>query len=233
MTGRSRLFLRRAARWAGAVALAAMLSIGIAGCATKDNPDIVFEDTGAGEPQAPPTATVEINYAQKGDALARATVTKYFGAEVLANRQTHSGKMATIIRFSGGVPIWEVKADRSLAGRLTDIGAGNYAIKDLHFGKLPSHFVQVLPDEGAPEPLDRGGFYVFEIQRASGARNWEAVKILADGSLQAYAAQPRAGTSFILCCGIPSDFSEPVVVPEEVVPADSGDQGAPPDDSGN
>ncbi len=192
---------------------------------------MVFEDTGGGQTLAPVEATVEINYAQKGDALARATVTKYFGAEVLANPQTKSGKTATIIRFDGGVPIWELKADRTLAGRITDIGYGNYSLKDLHYGKLPAHFNQVLPDEGAPEPLDRGGFYVFEIERASGARNWEAVKVLADGSLQAYVAQPRAGTSFILCCGLPADFAQPVVVPEEVEPIDSGDQGSP--DSGN
>jgi hypothetical protein len=232
MNQRRACSLTGAARWGGGVALAFVLAVAIAGCATQPgNPDVVFEDTGASQSATRVHATVEINYAQKGDTLAQATVTKYFGAQVLTTQQTRSGKQATLIRFDGGVPIWEIRADHTLTASIPGIGHANYALKDVHYGRLPSHFVQVLPDEGSPEPLERGGFYVFEISRASGARNWEAVKILADGSLEAYAAQPRAGSSYILCCGVPSDFTEPVVMPQDVT--DIGDQDAGAGGSGN
>ncbi len=217
-----------AARLVGAL----MLALAVAGCATAPtNPDVIFEDTGASQSATPVHATVQINYAKGGDTLAQATVTKYFGAQVLTREQTRSGKEATLIRFNGGVPIWEIRADRTLAARLPGLSRAKYALKDVRYGKLPSNFAQVLPDEGSPEPLERGGFYVFEIARDSGARNWEAVKVLADGSLESFAAQPRAGSSFILCCGIPADFTEPVVMPQDLT--DFGDQDAGPGGNAN
>jgi hypothetical protein len=223
MNRRCAWLLSGAAKRGGSVALALALAAAVTGCATAPtNPDVIFEDTGASQSSAPVHATVKISYAKPGDALAQATVTKYFGAQVLTNEKTRSGKQATMIRFDGGVPIWEIRADRTLAARLPGLSHANYALKDVKYGKLPSNFVQVLPDEGVPEPLERGGFYVFEIARDSGARNWEAVKVLADGSLEAFAAQPRAGSSFILCCGVPSDFTEPVVTTQDVT--DFGDQ---------
>ena len=79
---------------------------------------------------------------------------------------------------------------------------------------MPPHFPQVLPEEGPPEPLDRGVYYVFQIERASGSTSYQAVKVLADGSLQAYTAQPRAGSSYVLCCNVAADFPEPVVLPD-------------------
>lgn len=182
-------------------------------------------DTGTGEPQPPPIAKVQINYSRSGDSLERVIVSKFFGAEVIENLQSRSGRAASIIRFDGGVPIWEIKADRSLAGRIADLGSAGWEVKELEYGKVPPHFYQVLPDEGPPEPLDRGGFYVFTVERSSGTTSYEAVKVLADGSLQAYAAQPRAGSSFLLCCGLSSDFSEPVILPEEITPEDTMESG--------
>ena len=79
---------------------------------------------------------------------------------------------------------------------------------------MPAHFTQVLPEEGPPEPLDRGAYYVFQIERSSGSTSYQAVKVLADGSLQAYNAQPRAGSSYMLCCNVTSDFPEPVILPD-------------------
>ena len=231
-----------AARWwraTTAVALATLILIALAsfGCSSKKK----VEDIGAAddsapdagtEPQPPPTATVEISYSHPKDSMERATVSKYFGAEIIQTTQTHSGRSASVIRFDGGVPIWEVRADRSLAGRISDIGSSGWAIQQLQYGKVPAHFTQVLPDAGPPEPLDRGSFYVFTIERASGTVSYQAVKVLADGSLQAYAAQPRAGSSFLICCGLASDFTEPVVLPEEITPDETGPDNSAPGDQG-
>jgi hypothetical protein len=222
-----------------AVALAMLLLIALAsfGCSSKKKVDDIgaddtAADTGAGEPQPPPTATVEISYSRPNDSMERATVSKYFGAEVIQTTQTHSGRSASVIRFDGGVPIWEIRADRSLAGRISDIGSSGWAVKQLEYGKVPPHFSQLLPDAGPPEPLDPGSFYVFTIARASGTVSYQAVKVLADGSLQAYAAQPRAGSSFLICCGLASDFTEPVILPEEITPEDTGQDNSAPGDQG-
>ncbi len=225
----------RARWWRGlpiaVISILFVTALAVSGCSSKKQVADIdagdnAADSGASEPLPPPTANIAISYGRSDDSLERATVTKYFGAEVIANTQTKSGRSASVIRFDGGVPIWEVKADRSLAGRITDIGSAGWAIKQLEYGKVPAHFSQILPDAGPPEPLDRGSFYVFEIDRSSGAASYEAVKVLADGSLQAYAAQPRAGSSFLICCGLASDFSEPVILPEEISPDDQDNPGA-------
>ena len=167
-----------------------------------------------GEPLPPPVANVAVSYKRPGDALARATVIKFFGAEVIANHPRDAAHTESVVRFDGGVPIWEFKADESTFGSITGVGAGKYALKNVEYSKVPSHFTQVIPEEGPPEPLDRGSYYVFQIDRQSGSTSYQAVKVLADGSLQAYNAQPRAGSSYLLCCNIATEFPEPVVVPE-------------------
>jgi hypothetical protein len=145
-----------------------------------------------------------------------------------------------VVRFDGGVPIWEFKADESTFGSITGVGAGKYALKSIEYSKVPAHFTQVIPEEGPPEPLDRGSYYVFQIDRQSGSTSYQAVKVLADGSLQAYNAQPRAGSSYLLCCNIATEFPEPVVLPEanpeeNPPPADEPPpdaNGAPPPEAG-
>ena len=232
---------RLAATWwwaTTAVALAMLMLITLAnfGCSSKKKVEDIGADDNSSEagaePQPPPTATVEISYSRPKDSMERATVSKYFGAEVIQTTQTHSGRSASVIRFDGGVPIWEIRADRTLAGRISDIGSSGWAVKQLEYGKVPPHFSQLLPDAGPPEPLDRGSFYVFTIERSSGAVSYQAVKVLADGSLQAYAAQPRAGSSFLICCGLASDFTEPVILPEEINPDETGQDNSAPGDQG-
>lgn len=220
------------------LALLLISSLLIASCSTsKKKVDDIPADDNSGEagnePQPPPTANIEVTYSKPNDSMERVTVNKYFGADVIQGAQTRSGRSAALIRFDGGVPIWEIRADRSLAGRISDIGSSGWAVKMLEYGKVPPHFTQILPDEGPPEPLDRGSFYVFAIERASGSVSYQAVKVLADGSLQSYAAQPRAGSSFLVCCGLASDFSEPVILPEEISPDDNTqDNSGSPDQSG-
>jgi hypothetical protein len=193
-----------------------------------------------GEPLPPPVANVAISYRRPGDALSRATVIKFFGAEVIANHQRDASRTESVVRFDGGVPIWEFKADEGTFGSLTGVGGSKYSLKSIEYSKVPSHFTQVLPEEGPPEPLDRGAYYVFQIERASGSTSYQAVKVLADGSLQAYNAQPRAGSSYLLCCNVTSDFPEPVVLPDTTqdagtanpAPEESPDQpGVPADQS--
>jgi hypothetical protein len=183
-----------------------------------------------GEPLPPPVANVAINYRRPGDALARATVIKFFGAEVIANHQRDATKTESVVRFDGGVPIWEFKADEGTFGSLTGVGSAKYSVKSVEYAKVPDHFSQVLPEEGPPEPLDRGSYYVFQIERASGSTSYQAVKVLADGSLQAYNAQPRAGSSYLLCCNVTADFPEPVILPDETQDAGTGAGAAPPPD---
>ena len=183
-----------------------------------------------GEPLPPPVANVAINYRRPGDALARATVIKFFGAEVIANHQRDATKTESVVRFDGGVPIWEFKADEGTFGSLTGVGSAKYALKSVEYAKVPDHFSQVLPEKGPPEPLDRGSYYVFQIERASGSISYQAVKVLADGSLQAYNAQPRAGSSYLLCCNVTADFPEPVILPDETQDAGTAAGAAPPPD---
>jgi hypothetical protein len=180
-----------------------------------------------------------VTYKRPGDSLVRASVIKFFGAEVIPSKRGPS-RGETVVRFDGGVPIWEFKTTESTLGSLTGMGKTKYAVKSIEYSKLPPHFTQIIPDEGPPEPLDRGSYYVFQIERESGSTSYQAVKVQADGSLQAYNAQPRAGNSYLLCCNVTSDFPEPVVLPdtttdttaapppgEEPPPEESPDAGTP------
>jgi hypothetical protein len=235
------------------VAILAMFALGTQGCSSvtskvksmwsSDDDSTDLDDAAnanEGEPLPPPVANVAISYRRADDALARATVIKYFGAEVIANHQRDASHTESVVRFDGGVPIWEFKADENTFGSLTGVGATKYSLKSIEYGKVPTHFTQVLPEEGPPEPLDRGAYYVFQIERVSGSTSYQTVKVLADGSFQAYNAQPRAGSSYMLCCNVTSDFPEPVILPDttqeagtdNVTPSDSGspDQSAPPPD---
>ena len=80
------------------------------------------------------------------------------------------------------------------------------AVKQVTYGKLPPNFVSNIPDSGPPQPLQPDHYYIFAVTRASGVASYEAVKVNADGSLEAYMAEPRAGDSFRLCCDIGADF---------------------------
>jgi hypothetical protein len=242
----------RERRWLLCLPVVLLLSIALAtaGCSQikswwgGDDDSTDLDDAAnanEGEPLPPPVANVAISYRRPGDALARATVIKFFGAEVIANHQRDATRTESVVRFDGGVPIWEFKADEGTFGSLTGVGASKYSLKSIEYSKVPTHFSQVLPEEGPPEPLDRGAYYVFQIERASGSTSYQAVKVLADGSLQAYNAQPRAGSSYLLCCNVTSDFPEPVVLPDTTqdagtanpTPDESPDQsGAPADPSG-
>ncbi len=243
---------RRERRWLlWPLMLLLMIALGSQGCSTVssyvkslwssgDDTDLDdAENANEGEPLPPPVANVAVSYKRPGDALARATVIKFFGADVIANHPRDAAHTESVVRFDGGVPIWEFKADESTFGSITGVGAAKYALKSIEYAKVPTHFTQVIPEEGPPEPLDRGAYYVFQIDRQSGSTSYQAVKVLADGSLQAYNAQPRAGSSYLLCCNVTSEFPEPVILPEpspdaqtENAPSEQPPEEQPPDETG-
>ncbi|HEY2525154.1 MAG TPA: hypothetical protein VGI29_08845 [Candidatus Binataceae bacterium] len=167
-----------------------------------------------------PGATVAISYAHKGDYLASLSVSKYSGAEMVESRNVDPQRVESIILFDGGVPVWEIEADTGVFSKLPVLGSGDkFAVKSVTYGKLPDHFAQATPDSGQPEPLETGHYYIFTAQRASGTLSYEAVRVEADGSLDGYEAEPRAGTSYALCCNVNPDFVQPA--PPLVPPADS------------
>jgi hypothetical protein len=169
---------------------------------------------------APPGATVAISYAHKGDYLASLSVSKFSGTEMVESRSIDAQHVTSIIRFDGGVPVWDIQAATGMFSKLPVLGSGDkFAAKSVTYGKLPEHFEQVTPDTGPPEPLEVGHYYIFTAERASGVRSYEAVRVEADGSLDGYEAEPRAGTSYILCCNVNPDFVQP---PPPMVPEDSG-----------
>jgi hypothetical protein len=165
----------------------------------------------------PPGATVAISYAHRGDYLASLSVSKFNGTEMVESRNIDAQHVASIIRFDGGVTVWEIHADTGVFSKLPVVGSGDkFAAKSVTYGKLPVHFAQLTPDSGPPEPLEVGHYYIFTAQRASGTLSYEAVRVEADGSLDGYEAEPRAGTSYVLCCNVNPDFVQPTapVIPE-------------------
>ena len=155
-------------------------------------------------PAAP--ASIQISYAKPDDTLQSVVVSQFTGANILRTLNEGEGE-ASVVRFDGGVPIWKFHANRSLLNPLN--GKTPYHVANIEYGNAPSGFVQDTPEVGPPPPLDAGGYYIFAIERASGATSYQAVRVKPDLTLQAYDAEPRAGTSYKLCCNVSSDFPEP------------------------
>jgi hypothetical protein len=161
--------------------------------------------------------------------LKSVTVTEYTGASVLRTRKEGEAE-AVVVRFDGGVPVWSFHANRSLLNPLTEIAITPFHIASIDYGKVPGGFTQDVPEIGPPPPLDAGGYYVFAIERGSGAVSYQAVKVNGDLRIQAYDADPRAGTSYKLCCNVAADFAAPSPSPDTnqapfpVPPAPDSDQ---------
>ncbi|MGH7914376.1 MAG: hypothetical protein ACREPW_06970 [Candidatus Binataceae bacterium] len=175
------------------------------------------EGGSGGTNSPPPGATVAISYAHKGDYLASLSVSKFNGTEMVESRSIDPQHVASIIRFDGGVTVWDIKADTGVFSKLPVVGSGQkFVAKSVTYGKLPEHFAQVTPESGPPEPLETGHYYIFTARRASGSLSYEAVRVEPDGSLDGYDAEPRAGTSYILCCNVSPDFVQPTapVIPD-------------------
>ncbi|HEV2173082.1 MAG TPA: hypothetical protein VGR71_05925 [Nitrospira sp.] len=170
-------------------------------------------------------ASIQISYAKRDDTLQSVVVSTFTGANIL--RRVNEGQAeASVVRFDGGVPIWKVHANRGLL----PLGKTSYHVSGIEYGKVPSGFTQDVPEVGPPPPLDAGGYYIFTIERTSGAINYQAVRVKSDLSLESYDADPRAGTSYKLCCDVSSDFAEPTpdngISPESLptAPSSTSDQ---------
>jgi hypothetical protein len=193
-----------------AIALVLMASLSsIAGCSLlkrSDPSDYIAVNDQTPRPAEP--ASIQITYAKAEDSLQSVVVSQFTGANVLRTTNQGDGE-ASVVRFDGGVPIWKFHANRGLLNPLSKIEKTPYHVASIDYGKLPAGFVQDVPEDGPPPPLDPGGYYIFAIERASGATSYQAARVKSDLTIQAYDAEPRAGTSYKLCCNISSDFPEP------------------------
>jgi hypothetical protein len=190
-----------------AIATAAL----IAACAARHSDT---NASGAASSGATPLiATVQIDYSHRDDFLRSVTVTKFTGVSMIQIVPGEEKPGTSIFRFEGGgAPIWQFHADegvtRELLTAIPLVAAGSkYAVSKLRYGDLPKNFLQDIPEAGPPEPLEAGGYYVFEVDRASGSTSFDAIKIDSDGTIESYEAQPRVGESYALCCNVSSDFA--------------------------
>lgn len=173
-----------------------------------------------------PEAKIHISYSHPGDYLKSLVVTKYSDAATIAP----SAHGASIVRFDGGVEVWRFSDEPKKFLDLSMSGSTkNFAISEVQYGLLPSHFVETVPTSGPPEPLEPGHYYIFSVTRSSGSTNYQAVKVNPDGSLEGYDADPRAGASFSLCCNVADDFTlSAPAAPVDLPPLpDSGGSGSP------
>ena len=172
---------------------------------TPPPPAITVEDA-TPKPSSP--TSIQISYANPSDSLDSVTVSTFTGANVL--RTVGEGEAeASIVRFDGGVPVWTFHAEKGFLNPIGGLRKSPHHIDNVEYGKLPGGFTQDQPESGSPPPLEPGGYYIFAIKRASGAMSYQAVRVNSDFSLQAFDAEPRAGTSYKLCCNVGNDFAQP------------------------
>jgi hypothetical protein len=161
---------------------------------------------------ATPTVTLHISYAHRDDYLASVSVSKFASATLIPERGGRPG--SALVRFEGGEPIWEIAANRGVSGSLLGHMPGvkenkKFMLTEVTYGSVPKNFSKEEPENSDPEPLEPGKYYIFTVQRASGAIGYQAVHITDDGVIEGYEGQPRAGTSYELCCNLAPDFASP------------------------
>jgi hypothetical protein len=197
----------------GLCPLAAMLVIAlIGGCAAHQSAPPAPAQTPAADQRpvggpAAPEAKIHISYAHRDEFLDSLIVTKYSSAQSLASPAQDTG--ATIVRFDTGIVVWQFAVAKAFLSGVPGLGSAEkgYAPAEVKYGDLPEHFEASIPESGPPEPLEPNHYYVFAVTRGSGSVSYEAVKVNGDGSLEAYEADPRAGTSYRLCCNVAADFT--------------------------
>ena len=82
-----------------------------------------------------------------------------------------------------------------------------FALSEVTYGVVPKNFTRREPENSDPEPLETGKYYIFTVRRGTGSIDYQAIHVADDGTIQGYDAQPRAGTSYALCCNVASDFA--------------------------
>jgi hypothetical protein len=233
--------LRRCGGPSARTIAALALMIALAGCsAHAKQPALAVaapttpDQSADSAPPPGPEAKIQISYSHRNDFLSELLMTKYSSANVLETASADSKGAASVVRFEGGMPTWQIDVEPGMFSAMPlGLSSKDYAVSEVKYGNVPPHFVQTIPDLGPPEPLEPGNYYIFSVTRKSGSVSYEAVKVNADGSLQAYEADPRAGTSFRLCCNLASDFTvvAPPVAADTPVPPEEPDGSAPPEAS--
>jgi hypothetical protein len=217
------MLLRRASI---ALLTVSMLSVavGFSACSwlksSGESPEYIAVEDQTERPTTP--TSIQISYAKAGDTLQSVSVSQFTGAAIL--RTSGEGdNQSSLVRFDGGVPIWKFHSSRSMLNPISEIEKTPYRVTSIEYGKVPRGFEQDTPESGPPPPLFGGGYYIFAITRASGAVSYQAVRVRPDLTLQVYDADPRAGTSYSLCCNVSTDFPEPtpsdLEAPPDAVPA--------------
>jgi hypothetical protein len=230
--------LRRIGRQPLPAIAALAFTIAIAGCsahakqpAPKPAASPLPDQSADSAPTPGPEAKIQISYSHPDDFLSELMLTKYSGADVLETASKDAKGVASVVRFEGGMPMWQINVEPGMFSEMPlGISSKTYAVSEVKYGNVPPHFVQTIPDVGPPEPLEPDNYYIFSVTRKSGSISYEAVKVNTDGSLQAYEADPRAGTSFRLCCNLASDFTvvaPPAVVDNPSPPADASEKPDP------
>jgi hypothetical protein len=220
------LWRTHALRKGGALMLGIALAAAMAaGCSTNKAPASTPGTTVSqaqrteGETGQPvPSASVEIEYAHNNDTLKSFLVTQFTGATVLFSRRVDAEHEAAVVRFDGGIPVWQFHSKHSILNPLAVFESARYHVTKVQYGKVPPGFAQDIPDFGPPPPLEPDNYYVFTIERSSGALSYQAIKVNADGSLEAYDAEPRAGTSYRLCCNLSPDFVQSSSASADLMP---------------
>ena len=185
---------------------------------------------------APPSVTVHISYGRRGDYLESLSVDKYSSATLIPGKGERAGSV--VVRFEGGEPVWGIAADRGMSGSLLGHMPvvkenSKFALTEVTYATIPRHFTKQEPENSDPEPLEPGKYYIFTVHRASGPTGYQAVHITADGAAEGYEAEPRAGTSYELCCDIAPDFaSQGTENPSPETVAPPGGAGEPAADTG-
>jgi hypothetical protein len=163
--------------------------------------------------ESTPSGTIQIDYAHKDDFVRSLTVTKFTSAHLIPIKPGEEDHGTSVVRFEGGVPVWQIRADGGVSALLAKLplihATRKYALKNVTYGELPKAFFQTVPESGPPEPLQPESFYVFTVERDSGSTSFEAVKVQSDGTLEGYDAQPRVGDSYALCCNVSTGFASP------------------------
>jgi hypothetical protein len=193
-----------AGTWSCAVIQKRVASPAQSGSTAVASPSPSAETDATSDEPPPPGASIDISYSRPNDYLMAFEVVKYMDARPISKRVLAPGQESTIAILDGGVPVWQFHAEKGLLG---DFGFDkSLNVKKVTYGVLPKNFVELMPESGPPEPLEPGHYYVFSVTRASGSQSQSVVKVNADGSLSAFAAQPLAGNSFEICCNLTPDF---------------------------
>jgi hypothetical protein len=198
------------------------------------------EQTRAPEPAQENSFSVHIEYAERRDFLRSLTVIEYQRAQLLMAKPGSGNHARSLVRFSGGTTIWRIEpkpVKRTLLARaspfsvLSDIPVanvnGDLRVSTVGYGKVPRGFIQAMPQAGPPDPLEIGEYYMVRVERAFGVTNYQLVRLDANGDIEVYDADPRAGDSYELCCDVSSGFfTLPSVNQEEQRHAGDEDTGA-------